>query len=120
MNIVQNYMIKALPTVPKRCEAMMIELKEGELAPIKQTHTYAIVAITKHGVELARKLHTVFSNADLYYMNKFEKGDEEHKQIQLFSGSVRILLPRFFNNIKDDLNYFPRCCRPDDCSDFKG
>lgn len=55
---------------------MIIELKEEELAPIKRSHTYAIVAITKHGVELARKLHTVFSNSDLYYMSKFEKGDE--------------------------------------------
>ncbi|MED3759454.1 MULTISPECIES: cobalamin biosynthesis protein [Peribacillus] len=79
---------------------MIIELKEAELAPIKRSHTYAIVAITKHGVELARKLHTVFSNSDLYYMSKFEKGDEEHKQIQLFSGSVRMLLPALFNEYK--------------------
>ncbi|MGE7767403.1 cobalt-precorrin 5A hydrolase [Peribacillus sp. NPDC096540] len=79
---------------------MIIELKEEELAPIKRSHTYAIVAITKHGVELARKLHTVFSNSDLYYMSKFEKGDEEHRQIQLFSGSVRMLLPALFKEYK--------------------
>lgn len=79
---------------------MIIELKEAELAPIKRSHTYAIVAITKHGVELSRKLHTVFSNSDLYYMSKFEKGDEEHKQIQLFSGSVRMLLPALFKEYK--------------------
>jgi cobalt-precorrin 5A hydrolase len=79
---------------------MIIELKEAELAPIKRSHTYAIVAITKHGVELARKLHTVFLNSDLYYMSKFEKGDEEHKQIQLFSGSVRMLLPALFKEYK--------------------
>ncbi|MEX6701380.1 cobalt-precorrin 5A hydrolase [Peribacillus frigoritolerans] len=79
---------------------MIIELKEAELAPIKRSHTYAIVAITKHGVELARQLHTVFSNSDLYYMSKFEKGDEEHKQIQLFSGSVRMLLPALFKEYK--------------------
>ncbi|WP_230156714.1 cobalamin biosynthesis protein [Peribacillus sp. Bi96] len=78
----------------------MIELKEEELAPIKTSHSYAIVAITKHGVQLARNLHTVFSNADLYYMSKFEKGDEERKQIQLFSGSVRMLLPALFKEYK--------------------
>lgn len=79
---------------------MIIELKEEELAPIKQSHSYAIVAITKHGVELSRKLHTVFTNSDLYYMSKFEKGDEEHRQIQLFSGSVRMLLPPLFKQYK--------------------
>ncbi|MDQ0216915.1 cobalt-precorrin 5A hydrolase [Peribacillus cavernae] len=79
---------------------MIIELKEEELAPIKQSHSYAIVAITKHGVELSRKLHTVFTNSDLYYMSKFEKGDEEHRQVQLFSGSVRMLLPALFKQYK--------------------
>lgn len=33
-------------------------------------------------------------------MSKFEKGDEEHKQIQLFSGSVRMLLPALFKEYK--------------------
>ncbi|WP_042350167.1 cobalt-precorrin 5A hydrolase [Bacillus massiliigorillae] len=74
----------------------MIELKENELAPIIQKHKYAIVAITKHGVELSRKLHGVFSQSDLYYMSKFEQGDEAAKNIQLFSGSVRMLLPALF------------------------
>ncbi|WP_025025670.1 cobalt-precorrin 5A hydrolase [Caldalkalibacillus mannanilyticus] len=76
---------------------MIIQLQEKELAPIQQNGAYAIVAITKHGVELARNLHTKFSHADLYYMSKFERGDEEQKQIQLFEGSVRLLLPALFN-----------------------
>ena len=79
---------------------MMIELKEGELAPIIQNNPYALVAITKHGVELSRRLHKLFSQTDLYYMSKFEKGDEEAKGIQLFSGSVRILLPTLFQQYK--------------------
>lgn len=79
---------------------MIIELKEDELPQIKAQHTYAIVAITKHGVELARKLHNVFSNSDLYYMSKFEKGDETLREIQLFTGSVRMLLPTLFKNYK--------------------
>ena len=75
---------------------MIIELKEGEPAPIIKRNPYAIVAITKHGVEMSRRLHKVFSQSDLYYMSKFEKGDEEGKHIQLFSGSVRMLLPTLF------------------------
>jgi cobalt-precorrin 5A hydrolase len=72
---------------------MIIELQEGEIPSIQQIGDYAIVAITKHGVELARRLHQSFSHADLYYMSKFAKGDEETRGIQLFSGSVRLLFP---------------------------
>jgi cobalt-precorrin 5A hydrolase len=75
---------------------MILQLQEEELAPIKQRGNYAIVAITKHGVKLARRLHTNFSHADLYYMSKFEQGDEEKHHIQLFEGSVRMLLPALF------------------------
>ena len=56
---------------------MMIELQEGRICTIIKQRSYAIVAITKHGVEIARKLHKSFQNADLYYMRKFEKGDED-------------------------------------------
>ncbi len=79
---------------------MIIELQEGVQAPIVQKNSYAIVAITKHGVELSRRLHKVFANTDLYYMSKFEKGDEGEKNIQLFSGSVRMLLPALFQQYK--------------------
>jgi cobalt-precorrin 5A hydrolase len=77
---------------------MILQLKEDELTPIHQKGNYAIVAITKHGVELARKLHNKFSHADLYYMSKFERGDEETRHIQLFEGSVRMLLPALFKS----------------------
>ena len=33
-------------------------------------------------------------------MSKFEKGDEDEKHIQLFSGSVRMLLPTLFKQYK--------------------
>jgi cobalt-precorrin 5A hydrolase len=75
---------------------MILQLQDEELAPIKQRGNYAIVAITKHGVQLARRLHSTFSHADLYYMSKFEQGDEEKHHIQLFEGSVRMLLPALF------------------------
>jgi cobalt-precorrin 5A hydrolase len=79
---------------------MIIELKEGEPTPIIKKNPYAIVAITKHGVEMSRRLHKVFSQSDLYYMSKFEKGDEDVLHIQLFSGSVRMLLPTLFQQYK--------------------
>lgn len=79
---------------------MTILLEEGINPPLKQQGTYAIVAITKHGVELARNLSVSFQNADLYYMKKFEKGDEEERNIQLFEGSVRLLLPSLFQSYK--------------------
>ncbi|WP_307197082.1 cobalt-precorrin 5A hydrolase [Neobacillus niacini] len=78
----------------------MIELQEAQKAVIQQKGDYAVVAITKHGVELARKLGQSFQNADVYYMSKFEKGDEGEKDIQLFTGSVRLLLPSLFEVYK--------------------
>lgn len=56
----------------------------------------AIVAITKHGVELIRELRTSMPKADLYYMKKFERGDETERNIHLFEGSIRLLLPDMF------------------------
>lgn len=79
---------------------MIIELQEGQIPSIQQHGDYAIVAITKHGVELARNLHQSFSHADLYYMSKFAKGDEEARGIQLFSGSVRLLFPAMWPSYK--------------------
>jgi len=57
---------------------------------------YVIVAITKHGVEAARRLHELLPGSDLWYMSKFEQGDEAEKGIRLFEGSVRLLLPEMF------------------------
>ncbi|MEJ8545524.1 cobalt-precorrin 5A hydrolase [Brevibacillus borstelensis] len=72
---------------------MIIELTEGEIPAIRQRGEYAIVAITKHGVEMARNLHQTFPGCDLYYMSKFAKGDEEARGVQLFNNSVRLLFP---------------------------
>ncbi|EIT86461.1 cobalamin biosynthesis protein CbiG [Fictibacillus macauensis ZFHKF-1] len=75
-------------------------LLEGSVPNVVTRHDYALVAITKHGVALARKLQGVFQQTDLYYMKKFEKGDESAKHIQLFEGSVRLLLPALFKEYK--------------------
>ncbi|WP_019119449.1 cobalt-precorrin 5A hydrolase [Brevibacillus massiliensis] len=79
---------------------MSIQLEEGVIPAIEQRGDYAIVAITKHGVELARRLHEKFSHADLYYMEKFARGDETTRRIQLFTGSVRLLFPALFPSYK--------------------
>ncbi|MDD1514127.1 cobalt-precorrin 5A hydrolase [Priestia megaterium] len=78
----------------------MIQLQEGRKALITQRGDYAVVAITKHGVEIARNLGRTFQQSDVYYMSKFEKGDEQEQNIQLFSGSVRMLLPSLFESYK--------------------
>ncbi len=63
---------------------------------IRSRRPYAIVAITKHGVKAARKLHTLLPGADLFYMDKFARGDEQELGIELFAGSPRPLLSRLF------------------------
>ncbi|UKS30695.1 cobalamin biosynthesis protein [Paenibacillus sp. HWE-109] len=74
----------------------MISLQEGVIPEIRQKNDFAVVAITKHGVEIARKLNEQMSGTDVYYMSKFVKGDEEQRSIQLFEGSVRMLFPALF------------------------
>ncbi|CAM4376572.1 cobalamin biosynthesis protein [Paenibacillus alkaliterrae] len=59
---------------------------------------YAVVAITKHGVEMARGLADIFPASDLYYMSKFARGDEFGKNIHLFEGSVKLILPELFKS----------------------
>ncbi|MDN4074124.1 cobalt-precorrin 5A hydrolase [Fictibacillus terranigra] len=75
-------------------------LQEGIQPEVRTANDYALVAITKHGVALARRLQGLFQSSDLYYMKKFEKGDEQEKNIQMFEGSVRLLLPSLFKNYK--------------------
>jgi cobalt-precorrin 5A hydrolase len=61
---------------------------------------YAVVAITKHGVDIARKVGEQLPNSHVYYTNKFAKGDEEEKGIYLFEGNVRLLLPFLFKTYR--------------------
>ncbi|OPA77714.1 cobalamin biosynthesis protein CbiG [Paenibacillus selenitireducens] len=77
-------------------QATSIPLAEGVIPAIQQRSDYAVVAITKHGVEIARRLQSQFTNADVYYMSKFCRGDEEQRSIQMFEGSVRLLFPALF------------------------
>lgn len=60
------------------------------------TNPYAAVAITKHGVEMARRLAEQLPGTDLYYMSKFARGDEAERDCRLFDGSVKLILPDLF------------------------
>ncbi|WP_226665303.1 cobalt-precorrin 5A hydrolase [Metabacillus litoralis] len=79
---------------------MTLLLAEGKQLTLQPTGSYAVVAITKHGVELARELHSTFPQTDLFYMSKFERGDETERNITLFDGNVRMLLPSLFKSYK--------------------
>lgn len=78
----------------------MINLVEGQIPEIRVTKPYALVAITKHGVANARQYAETFPYVDVYYMKKFAYGDEAQKNIQLFDGTVRLLLPALFKQYK--------------------
>ncbi|KPC68231.1 cobalamin biosynthesis protein CbiG [Thermoactinomyces vulgaris] len=56
----------------------------------------AFVAITKHGVHMVRRLQEQLEQADVYYMDKFARGDEAARSIVLFQGSVKHILPDLF------------------------
>ncbi|WP_100331252.1 cobalt-precorrin 5A hydrolase [Bacillus xiapuensis] len=79
---------------------MTIQLQEQVEPPIQASGQYAIVAITKHGTQIARKLARSFADSDVYYMKKHAQGDEEEQGFTLFEGSVRLLLPSLFANYK--------------------
>ncbi|ANB61590.1 cobalt-precorrin 5A hydrolase [Anoxybacteroides amylolyticum] len=61
---------------------------------------YAVVAITKHGVEIARRLGEQMPDVHVYYTDKFAKGDEKEKGIRLFAGNVRLLVPTLFTSYR--------------------
>ncbi|SMO90454.1 cobalt-precorrin 5A hydrolase [Melghirimyces algeriensis] len=61
---------------------------------------YAVAAITKHGVDIARSLSASFQNMDVIYPKKFEKGDEAKRGIQMYEGSIRDVLPSVFHSYK--------------------
>lgn len=70
----------------------LAEAEEKRLADMRT----AVVAITKHGAAMARRLAERLPGSDLYLMDKFAQGDEGEKGIRLFSGSVRGVLADLF------------------------
>ncbi|MDP9727100.1 cobalt-precorrin 5A hydrolase [Alicyclobacillus tengchongensis] len=60
------------------------------------TKLYAVVAITKHGTAIARQLQEKMADVDVYYPEKFARGDESSRDIKVFSGSVVQHVPTLF------------------------
>ncbi len=83
---------------------MIIQLQEGMQEGLQEAirpqGDYAVIAISKHGVELARRLNQSFAGTDVFYMSKFAQGDEAARGIQMFSGSVRLLFPLIWSRYK--------------------
>jgi cobalt-precorrin 5A hydrolase len=76
---------------------MIKRLRTGTAKGWRQvTKPFVAVAITKHGVEMARNLAGNFPGTDLYYMSKFARGDETEKGYVLFDDSVKLILPDLF------------------------
>ncbi|MFB5190762.1 cobalt-precorrin 5A hydrolase [Alicyclobacillus fastidiosus] len=60
------------------------------------TKANAVVAITKHGTAIARRLQERMADVDVYYPEKFAAGDEQTRGITVFSGSVVAHVPSLF------------------------
>ncbi|MCL6636396.1 MAG: cobalt-precorrin 5A hydrolase [Alicyclobacillus sp.] len=67
---------------------------------------YAVVAITKHGVAIARRLLAQLTDLDVYYPAKFAQGDEAELGIRLFEGSVVAQVPELFRNYRGLVGVF--------------
>ncbi|MCL6593528.1 MAG: cobalamin biosynthesis protein [Alicyclobacillus sp.] len=67
---------------------------------------YAVVAITKHGVAIARRLLAQLSDLDVYYPSKFAQGDEAEQGIRLFEGSVVAQVPELFQTYRGLIGVF--------------
>ncbi|MES0490212.1 MAG: cobalamin biosynthesis protein [Leptospirales bacterium] len=75
----------------------MIDLTLETTPELNATKPFLLVAITKHGVTLARKIKEQFTESDLFYPDKFTYGDEKEKNIYLYKGNVRVLLEKAFH-----------------------
>ena len=70
------------------------------------TKPYAVVAITKHGTGIARKLQEQMPDVDVYYPQRFAQGDEVARKITVFVGSVVDYVPTLFVNCSGLIGIF--------------
>ncbi len=68
--------------------------------------SYAVVAITKHGVQIARRLQANLAGTDLYYPTKFARGDEKARGIYAYDGSVTQYVPELFASYEGLIGIF--------------
>lgn len=71
--------------------------EQSEDSSLQSTAKRCIIAITLHGVELARKIGDGLEDSELFYPARFAHGDEEQKNIKLYEGNVKNLLAWGFN-----------------------
>lgn len=72
----------------------------------KATKPNAVVAITKHGTSIARRLQDALPDIDIYYPQKFAQGDEMARGIVTFDGSVVQHVPTLFRSYKGIIGIF--------------
>lgn len=69
--------------------------------------SYAVVAITKHGVSIARELETQLGQVlAIYYPQKLAHGDEESRGIHCFAESVVVHVPTLFSSYRGLIGIF--------------
>jgi cobalt-precorrin 5A hydrolase len=70
------------------------------------TKPYAVVAITKHGTAIARRIQEQLPVVDVYYPEKFAQGDESSRGITLFADSVVNHVPALFSGYSGLIGIF--------------
>jgi cobalt-precorrin 5A hydrolase len=70
------------------------------------TKPFAVVAITKHGTAIARRIQEQMPDVDVFYPEKFAQGDESGRGITLFAGSVVQHVPALFATYRGLIGIF--------------
>lgn len=74
----------------------LVPEKRASQPVTQQRGSYAVVAITKNGAAVARKLGKELPGADVYLKCQHHSEDDTGIQIRTFEGSVGLLLPKLF------------------------
>lgn len=67
---------------------------------------FAVVAITKHGTAIARRLSEHLTDVDVYYPTKFAQGDEAARGFIAYEGSVVNHVPALFSSYSGLIGIF--------------
>ncbi len=73
---------------------------------LQMTKPYVSVAITQHGVEIARRLQDVLIDTDVYYPMKFARGDESSRGVHMYEGPVAQYVPEWFGRYEGVIGIF--------------
>lgn len=64
----------------------------------KEKAPYAIVAITRNGLKIAKKLQKGLGNADVFYKRKYGDGEAEEENITPYDGNSKDMIPVLFQS----------------------